>query len=196
MVDGFTNWSKRDFNMFLRASERYGRDDLEHIAASVSTKTPEEVVEYHTAFWANLASLDGHDRILSAIEKGESKLARVNEIQEIISRKLASTKDPLRRLEIKYSAQQKGKGFTKENDRYLICQVGQLGYGEWDRLHCQIRREPRFLFDYFLKSRSPAELNRRLDILVRLLEKEGGDKKTDDKPRRGSDIMKRKPVCA
>ncbi|VVC98655.1 unnamed protein product [Leptidea sinapis] len=38
----FTNWTKRDFNQFIKANEKYGRDDIENIAKDVEGKTPEE----------------------------------------------------------------------------------------------------------------------------------------------------------
>lgn len=40
---GFTNWSKRDFNQFIKACEKYGRDDIDNIAHEIEGKTPEEV---------------------------------------------------------------------------------------------------------------------------------------------------------
>jgi hypothetical protein len=44
-IQGFTNWSKRDFNQFVKACEKYGRDDIDNIAHEIEGKTPEEV--YH-----------------------------------------------------------------------------------------------------------------------------------------------------
>lgn len=43
---GFTNWNKRDFNQFIKANEKYGRDDIDNIAREVEGKMPEEVIEY------------------------------------------------------------------------------------------------------------------------------------------------------
>ncbi len=43
---GFTIWTKRDFNQFIKANEKWGRDDIENIAREVEGKTPEEVMEY------------------------------------------------------------------------------------------------------------------------------------------------------
>lgn len=40
---GFTNWTKRDFQQFIKANEKFGRDDIESIAREVEGKTPEEV---------------------------------------------------------------------------------------------------------------------------------------------------------
>lgn len=45
-ITGFTNWTKRDFNQFIKANEKYGRDDIENIAKDVEGKTPEEVAFY------------------------------------------------------------------------------------------------------------------------------------------------------
>ncbi|XP_016308874.1 probable global transcription activator SNF2L1 [Sinocyclocheilus anshuiensis] len=46
LTQGFTNWNKRDFNQFIKANEKYGRDDIDNIAREVEGKTPEEVMEY------------------------------------------------------------------------------------------------------------------------------------------------------
>ena len=43
LKQGFTNWSKRDFNQFIKANERFGRDDIDSISKDVEGKTPEEV---------------------------------------------------------------------------------------------------------------------------------------------------------
>ena len=43
LKQGFSNWSKRDFNQFIKANEKYGRDDIESISKEVEGKTPEEV---------------------------------------------------------------------------------------------------------------------------------------------------------
>ena len=59
LAEGFSSWTKRDFNMFLRASERYGRNDIDKIASSVTTKTKEEVQRYHEVFWKRVSEIDG-----------------------------------------------------------------------------------------------------------------------------------------
>lgn len=50
-MKGFTNWNKRDFNQFIKANEKWGRDDIENIAREVEGKTPEEVIEYSGNFF-------------------------------------------------------------------------------------------------------------------------------------------------
>ncbi len=36
LTQGFTNWSKRDFNQFIKANEKFGREDLDSISKEVS----------------------------------------------------------------------------------------------------------------------------------------------------------------
>ena len=51
MSQGFTNWSKRDFNQFIRLHEKYGRDEVDSISKEIEGKTPDEVKEYAAVFW-------------------------------------------------------------------------------------------------------------------------------------------------
>lgn len=51
LEEGFSNWSRRDFNAFVRACEKYGRNALEEIAREVDGKTDEEVRKYAAVFW-------------------------------------------------------------------------------------------------------------------------------------------------
>ena len=43
LKQGFSNWTKRDFNQFVKANEKYGRDDIDSISKEVEGKTAEEV---------------------------------------------------------------------------------------------------------------------------------------------------------
>lgn len=56
---GFSNWNKRDFQLFCRGTEVHGRDDYEGIAREVLTKTVDEVKEYATVFWDRCQELEG-----------------------------------------------------------------------------------------------------------------------------------------
>ncbi len=59
---GFTNWSKRDFNTFIRLHEKYGRDEIDAISKEIEGKTPEEVVEYSKVFWERSSELQDIER--------------------------------------------------------------------------------------------------------------------------------------
>jgi len=71
--------------------------------------------------------------------------------------------------------QNKGKAYNEEEDRFILCKTHELGYGQWDDLKAAIRKHWRFRFDWFFKSRTAAELGRRCETLIRLIEKEMED---------------------
>lgn len=82
----------------------------------------------------------------------------------------------------KQTGSNKGKAYTEEEDRFILCSVEKLGYGRWDELKADARSSHRFRFDWYFKSRTPQELARRCDTLIRLVEnekkeeEEGGEK--------------------
>ncbi|NXR98306.1 SMCA5 regulator, partial [Oxylabes madagascariensis] len=151
-VQGFTNWNKRDFNQFIKANEKWGRDDIENIAREVEGKTPEEVIEY--------------------------------------SGNLILYKAPFHQLRISYGTN-KGKNYTEEEDRFLICMLHKLGFDKenvYDELRQCIRNSPQFRFDWFLKSRTAMELQRRCNTLITLIERENmelEEKEKAEKKKRG-----------
>jgi SWI/SNF-related matrix-associated actin-dependent regulator of chromatin subfamily A member 5 len=57
----------------------------------------------------------------------------------------------------------------------------KLGYGQWEELKAEVRKAWEFRFDWFIKSRTPVELNRRVDALIRLIVKENQDEKEQKK---------------
>ena len=72
---------------------------------------------------------------------------------------------------------QKSKYFSRESDIVLLCLTHEHGYGNWTKIKQAIRRDTRCRFDHLFMSRSELDLQRRLDILVKALEKEQNDKK-------------------
>ena len=85
---GFNTWTKRDFNQFIKANEKYGRDDLESIAKEVEGKTPEEVMEYAQVFWERCNELTDIERIMAQIERGEAKIQRRFSIKKALDAKV------------------------------------------------------------------------------------------------------------
>lgn len=56
---GFSSWSRRDFNTFIRACEKYGRNDIKSIASEMEGKTEEEVERYAKVFKERYKELNG-----------------------------------------------------------------------------------------------------------------------------------------
>lgn len=88
LTHGFTSWTKRDFNQFIKANEKYGRDDIESIAKDVEGKSPEEVIEYSTTFWERCHELQDIERIMAQIERGETKIQRRLSIKRALDQKV------------------------------------------------------------------------------------------------------------
>ncbi|MCD9645194.1 ISWI chromatin-remodeling complex ATPase chr11 [Datura stramonium] len=171
LEEGFSTWSRRDFNTFIRSCEKYGRNDIKSIAAEMEGKTEEEVERYAKVFKERYKELNDYDRIIKNIERGEARISRKDEIMKAIGKKLDRYKNPWLELKIQYG-QNKGKLYNEECDRFMICMVHKLGYGNWDELKAAFRTSPLFRFDWFVKSRTTQELARRCDTLIRLVERE------------------------
>jgi SWI/SNF-related matrix-associated actin-dependent regulator of chromatin subfamily A member 5 len=171
LEEGFASWTRRDFNTFIRACEKYGRNDIKSIASEMDGKTEEEVQRYAKVFKERYKELSDYDRIVKNIERGEARISRKDEIMRAIGKKLDRYKNPWLELKIQYG-QNKGKFYNEECDRFMLCMMHKLGYGNWDELKAAFRMSPLFRFDWFVKSRTIQELARRCDTLIRLVEKE------------------------
>ncbi|XP_026466144.1 chromatin-remodeling complex ATPase chain Iswi-like [Ctenocephalides felis] len=174
LSQGFTNWTKRDFNQFIKANEKYGRDDIDNIARDVEGKTPEEVIEYSTVFWERCHELQDVERIMAQIERGEAKIQRRSSIKKALDSKMSRYRAPFHQLRISYGTN-KGKNYTEEEDRFLVCMLHKLGFDKeyvYEELRVAVRCAPQFRFDWFLKSRTALELQRRCNTLITLIERE------------------------
>ena len=191
MTQGFTNWSKRDFNQFIRLHEKYGREEIESISKEIEGKTPEEVKEYSKVFWERKEELTDIDRIMAQIEKGEAKIQRRALIRKALDAKIARYRAPFHQLRIAYGTN-KGKNYTEEEDRFLVCMLHKLGFDKenvYEELRAAVRNAPQFRFDWFIKSRTAMELQRRCNTLITLIERENHEieeKEKAEKKKKGN----------
>merc|ERR1712204_18751 len=144
------------------------------------------------------------DRIMTQIEKGETKIQRRTLIKKALDAKIARYRAPFHQLRIAYGTN-KGKNYTEEEDRFLVCMLHKLGFDKenvYEELRSTVGNAPQFRFDWFIKSRTAMELQRRCNTLIMLIEKEmneieereenerkkksGG--KPADKKRKGDDV--------
>ncbi|KAJ3001472.1 hypothetical protein HKX48_002851, partial [Thoreauomyces humboldtii] len=174
---GFGDWVKRDFVAFCKALEKYGRNDLDGVARDMEGKTPAEVKQYAAVFWKRHKELADYEKIIANIEKGESRLRKTQEIQDALTAKVKQHRAPLQQLRLQYS-QSKGKNYTEEEDRFLLVTLERLGYGSddvYERILHEVKTSPLFRFDWFIKSRTVVEIQRRCTSLVTLVTKEAAD---------------------
>jgi SWI/SNF-related matrix-associated actin-dependent regulator of chromatin subfamily A member 5 len=186
LTRGFANWNKREYHMFIKANEKYGREDLSSIGKEVEGKTPKEVFEYAKVFWDRVSELQDVERILAQIEKGEAKIQRRISIKKALDAKMTRYRMPFNQLKIQYGSS-KGKNYTEDEDRFLICLLYKLGFDKenvYDELRYSIRSAPQFRFDWFIKSRTAIELQRRCNTLITLIEKENQELEEKEKAER------------
>eukprot|EP00940_MAST-03C_sp_MAST-3C-sp2_P002813 g2813.t1 len=177
-TEGFSSWNKTCFRKVVAACEMYGRDAKERICARVSSqinKDVDEVRSYYDVFLERCRELSDWPSVEKKILKGEEKIARVAEVETLIRCKVESYKDPWLSLKFDYGPN-KGKPYTEEEDRWLLCTVNEIGYGKWSEVRLRIRVAWQFRFDWWIKSRNNAEIQRRIDSLVRIIERENRER--------------------
>lgn len=121
-----------------------------------------------------LTPLTEYQRIKARLEEGEAKRAKRNNLETLLSKKIASVHFPMQELELTYPTT-KGKVYSEEEDRYLLCRLNHYGMRAddvYERIKKDITEFPVFRFDWFFKSRSPQELQRRCTTLLGMIEKE------------------------
>ncbi|CAG9760588.1 unnamed protein product [Ceutorhynchus assimilis] len=192
LTQGFTDWNRRDFNQFIKANEKYGRDDIENIAKEVEGKTPEEVVQYSAVFWERCHELQDVERIMAQIERGELKIQRRASIRRALDAKIGRYRAPFHQLRLAYG-NNKGKNYTEEEDRFLVCMLHKFGFDRehvYEELRAAIRASPQFRYDWFFKSRTAIELQRRCNTLITLIERENSEVEEKEKKERKKNPLK------
>ena len=170
---GFGAWSWRDYLAFVRGAERYGRADYAHIAEEVGTKSAAEVRAYAAVFWARCGELREGARAVRAIERGEARLRKSRRLLAALDALVARYADPWTQLTA--VPFRRGRtadvAYTDAEDCFLLCAIHEYGLGNWDAVRRRVLQCPRFEMDWFMRSRTEADLARRGDILLRLIER-------------------------
>jgi len=172
-------------------TRHHRHDDWDLYAAEIQDKTAAEVKAYFLVFkkkWKQLAGtwvytppllcLHGttleYPRIAARITEGEAKRNKRDNLEFLLTKKIASVRYPMQELELNYPTT-KGKVYSEEEDRYLLCRLNYYGMRAddvYERIKKDITEFPVFRLDWFFKSRSPQELQRRCNTLLGMIEKE------------------------
>ncbi|KAL0956462.1 hypothetical protein HGRIS_002608 [Hohenbuehelia grisea] len=192
--DGFPDWSRRDFQQFVRALETYGWGaSYQDYASEIQDKTAEDVEKYYVVFEEKWESLSEYPRIAARIAEGEAKRNKRDNLENLLAQKIASVRYPMQELELNYPTT-KGKVYSEEEDRYLLCRLYHYGMqidDVYERIKKDITEFPVFRFDWFFKSRSPQELQRRCNTLLGMIEKEAEARQQEEMKLKGSKGKKR-----
>lgn len=132
------------------------------------------MIAYYDTFWRRCKDLQDYDRIIAQIERGEAKRQRKYTIKRVLDAKvcvflfsiapiafdflcnlpqIASYRAPFHELRLTYGSN-KGKHYTEDEDRFLLCSLHQLGFDK-DNIYDELRNAVRcgkinnWLFQYF-----------------------------------------------
>jgi len=211
LAEGFPDWSRKDFKSFCAALERHGRYNFSSISQDVMNETNKDLSEiqrYFIAFFTNYTRINDWQKILDRLERGEKKILKLRQIRDAIqekverhledtfsdyyyggnakkNQKLPSVAELIHhswsRMKINYGSGNRGRGFEEEEDAFLVCMMYRHGYGAAERIRMEIRRSWQFRFNWFFKSRSAQEIQKRCDLLVRTVERENAEVRQKEK---------------
>lgn len=175
-----------------------------------SGKDRAEIQRYFVAFFTHYTRIQEWPKILERVERGEKKILRLRQIRDAIQEKVerhleetfgpfyseqrkqkgeASVLPPVAdlvnhswpKMKINYGSGARSRGYQDEEDAFLICMMYRHGYGAAERIRMEIRRAWQFRFDWYFKSRSAPEIQKRCDALIRIIERENSELR--DKPK-------------
>lgn len=187
LAEGFGHWTMREYHAFVNAVCVHGRDAISRITRAVQDaakklwgrrpKSEEEVRAYADSFWRlGPTHLPDWDRIMRRMEEAAQRRREKKSLLEALDALLYRYVNPWDQLTLQYSASarhtKQGKHFTPQADRYILCMIERHGYGRWHAIRRAILASPALRFDHFLRTRTPAELARRADVLLKHVEKE------------------------
>lgn len=222
-AEGFPDWSRKDFKAFCSSLERHGRYDFKTLSRDMINETGKDMKEiqrYFVAFWTNYRRLQDWKKITDKIERGERKILRLRQIRDVIQEKVerhledvfgpqfAEAKDGAvpsanellefswPKMKISYGAGSRGRAYQEEEDAFLVCMMHRHGYGAAERIRMEIRRAWQFRFDWYFKSRSAQEIQKRCDAIVKFVEKENEEFKKIEEAERQKAASEPSPVPA
>jgi len=204
----------KSFCSSMERHGRYAVNNIVRDVTNECAKEEKEVKRYFVAFWTNYERVSGWEKIIERIEKGEKKILRLRQIRDAIQEKverhleevfgpyywdIKEGKDRRKdiptanelvqkswpRMRIYYGAGSRGRSYQEEEDAFLICMMHRHGYGASERIRMEIRRAWQFRFDWYFKSRNAQEIQKRCDVLVKIVERENEEvrKKEQEKER-------------
>ncbi|UKK00702.2 SWI/SNF family transcriptional activator protein [Theileria orientalis] len=182
---GFSNWSRKDFNNFIKANVMYSRYDIKSIASFIDGKTYEEVEEYSKTFWEKYTTLPDWAKYIKKIEQGEENLLKVYQLHQMILTKQRQVKNPWVGTETLFSSHRGKSNFSEEEDRYLMNVISLFGYEKWNVISEFIRLDPKFQLNLFFRSRNCLDISKRADYIVKHIAKEA------TKPNAGERVNRR-----
>jgi SLIDE len=170
LAEGFGDWTRTQFFAFVKATAKYGRDDIASIAAELDM-SEDQVAPYSEAFWkyGKDELKDEWERFSTMIERGEKRIEKQKK-NAIMLKKFVSTFEKPR--EEMTFANKGTTHFSLEQDRALICAVDAAGYGKWNTVRERIIQDSKLKFQHTVIGMTTGQMQKRADYRVRQMERE------------------------
>lgn len=171
----FHTWSRRDFTNFIHATARYGRDAFSKISKALGNKSKSEIKKYAKKFWESYQQIDGYEKYLAQIEALEKKRDKLTNQQRLLAIKMENLDDPLEDLKIQYPPNNSKRVYSKTEDKFLLYCVHKYGLSTenlYEKIKEDILASDIFKFDWYILSRTPQELGRRISTLLLAISRE------------------------
>lgn len=172
--ESFHTWSRRDFTTFVHSSAKFGRNAYKEIANALGQDVL-EVERYSKKFWESYKEIDGYEKYIAQIEASERKVAKLENQQALLASKIEALEDPVEDLKIQYPPNNSKRIYSKLEDRFIMCCVHKYGiFSEklGEKIKQEITQSDLFKFDWYITSRTPQEISRRVSTLMLALAKE------------------------
>ncbi|XP_031640675.1 chromatin-remodeling complex ATPase chain Iswi-like [Contarinia nasturtii] len=172
MSKGFVNWSRNDLKLYVDAMAECGRDNLTDIFEKglIPGKTLNELTQYHLVFWQRgKTEIKTFDRCIKPLVKKEMAEKLIEHSIEAFEWKMTS----YRCIEVELTIKGMRKSnYTREHDTFILMSLQKHGIHN-PNVYSLMRREislsKRYCFDWYLRSRTEAELQKRSHALLQLI---------------------------
>lgn len=123
LAEGFSDWKRHDYSLFVKASSAHGRDSIDKIAIEIG-KSEASVREFATAFWGDIGitrvAEHEYDRVCKLMERGEKRIEESKNLERATDVLVSHFDNPWAELKFTF-VNCKDKMFTPEEDRHLLC---------------------------------------------------------------------------
>lgn len=172
VAKGFGNWTKSEVDELLQCMKDSGVDAYEQMKAKIESKSVEEIKRYAQALWQNLQNIPNGANTQKTIEKKQKERENMKRIEILIGRKIMAYENPRKDMAFKYVKYERESQYSRGEDSALMFFTHKNKYGNWAGIRFDILHDIPLRFNYFLKTRNNEELKKRIDYLVKNIEKE------------------------
>jgi SWI/SNF-related matrix-associated actin-dependent regulator of chromatin subfamily A member 5 len=172
LAKGFNNWTKSEVDELIQCMKDYGVTAYEQMKGKIESKSLEEIQRYAQALWQSILTIPNGPSTQKAIERKQKERDNMKRIEVLIGRKIMAYENPRKEMTFKYVKYERENQYSRAEDSALMYFTHKNKYGNWSGIRFDILHDIPLRFNYFLKTRNNEELKKRIDYLVKNVERE------------------------